>query len=261
MSSLEHALEREAAKQTPQPRSGSGPWIAGAAAPHRIGNAVLTPKRKAMERARLLPYLDQSAVNAYKLLRTRLLQRMRNSGWRTLIVTSIGPNEGKTTTAINLALAACNANQGVLLVDLDLKRPAVARSFGFERRIGLSDYLRGRADADAVLYDTDIDLLAVIPNFDVVASHGSVVEPRMVELAEHLREAYPDRLIVFDMSPVLASDDVIAFAPLVDTVLLVIAEDRTSRALLQRANEMLEGIPLVGTVLNCSSEGDASFNY
>lgn len=259
MSPLEHALD--AAKQTLQSQRGSGALISAVPTVDRIGKAVLTPNRKAMERARLLPYLDQSAVNAYKLLRTRLLQRMRNNGWRTLIVTSIGPNEGKTTTAINLSLAACNANQSVLLVDLDLKRPAVAKCLGLERTIGLSDYLNERVDADHILYDTDIELLAMIPNFDIVSSHGSVVEPRMVALFEHVREAYPDRLIIFDMSPVLASDDVIAFGPLVDTLLLVIAEDRTSRALLQRANEMLEGIPQVGTVLNYSSEGDASFNY
>jgi Mrp family chromosome partitioning ATPase len=81
----------------------------------------------------------------------------------------------------------------------------------------------------------------------------------MLTLLDHVRRLDPNLLVIFDMPPVLASDDVLAFGPHVDALLLVIAEARTNRVLLQRANEMIEGIPRVGTVLNRSSEGDSGY--
>ena len=261
MSTSERAVDRDVAERKVRALSAAG--LGTGFAPPRLGSyPTIALNRKAMERARLVPYVDERAINAYKLLRTRLLQRMRTNGWRSLIVTGIMPSEGKTTTAINLAIGASqDVSQSVLLVDLDLKRPTVARCFGLERTVGLSEYLRGDASADDILYNTELERLALLPNFDPSVSHGSLFGPRMTALLEHVRAADPDRLLVFDMCPVLSSDDVVAFAPLVDAVLLVIAEGRTSRALLQRANEILEGIPRVGTVLNYSSEGDAAYNY
>lgn len=262
LSTLERALDREIGERKLALRTAAAaPDVEPASG--RLGNyPQIALNRKAMERSRLLPFVDQRAVNAYKLLRTRLLQRMRNNGWRSLIVTGIGPDEGKTTTAVNLAIGASrDVSQGVLLVDLDLKRPAVAPAFGLERSAGLSDYFRGDAGVDDILYNTELERLALLPNFDSMTSHGPLVGPRMTAILEHVRRIDPERLLVFDMCPVLSSDDVVAFAPHVDAVLLVIAEGRTSRALLQRADEMLEGIPRVGVVLNYSSEGDAAFDY
>jgi Mrp family chromosome partitioning ATPase len=216
-----------------------------------------------MERFNLLPFVnDKAAVSAYKLLRTRLLQRMRDHHWKSLIVTGILPGDGKTTTAINLSVGASqDVSQSVLLVDLDLQRPAVAKNLGLQRVPGLSDYLTGTAELKQIIYNTEIERLALLPNFEPVTSSESFASPKMLALLDYLRGLDPNLLIVFDMPPALSSDDVLAFGPHVDALLLVIAEGRTSRALLQRANEMLEGIPRVGTVLNRSSEGDSGYYY
>ena len=90
-----------------------------------------------MEESRFVSEVeDRSATAAYKIMRTRVLQRMRSNNWRTLLVTSAGAGEGKTLTASNLALSISrDVNQSVLLVDLDLKRSRVAQYFGFDVEI------------------------------------------------------------------------------------------------------------------------------
>ena len=85
---------------------------------------------------------DAGVVDAYRMLRTRVLQQMQEHGWKSLAITSPGPSEGKTLTAVNLALSlAMEVNHTVLLVDLDLRRPTVHRLFGYEPESGVADYL------------------------------------------------------------------------------------------------------------------------
>lgn len=232
------------------------------AAPAALGDfAQVGLDARQMERSCILPYVrDKGATNAYKLLRTRLLQRAREHQWRTLMVTGTSPGEGKTTTAINLSIGASqDVRQAVLLVDMDLQRPAIATSLGIQRRAGLSDYLRGDAEWQDVIYNTDLSRFAVLPNFEAYESPESSISPKMLELLDRMKKLDPNLLIVFDMPPILSSDDVLAFGPHVDALLLVIAEGRTNRALLERASEMIEQIPRIGTVLNRSSEFNAGY--
>jgi len=226
-----------------------------AAPRHLSGHSSILFDAARMERSCLLPYVrEQGATNAYKLLRTRLLQRMRENQWKSLVVTAARPNDGKTTTAINLSIGASqDISQSVLLVDLDLQRPSVAQSLGVERTAGLSDYLAGNADLQDIVYNTEFERLALLPNFESFRTSESLISSRM------LTQLDPNLLVVFDMPPALASDDVLAFGPYVDALLLVVSEGRTHRHLLERVNDMISGIPRVGTVLNRSSEGNAGY--
>lgn len=245
-------------------RSLSKPAIGAPLASVRIdGFPSLSLDADAMERSCLMPYVkDNRATNAYMLLRTRLLQQMRPNQWKLLMVTGTLPNDGKTTTAINLAIGISqDVRQTVLLVDLDLERPAIAKSLGVETTAGLSDYLRGDADANDVLYNTDMDRLCILPNFESIHSSEMLVSPKMLALLDHIKGLDPNMIVIFDMPPVLSSDSVLAFGPQVDALLMVISEGRTNRSLLQRANQMIEGIPSVGVVLNRSSEGNAGGYY
>jgi len=214
-----------------------------------------------MEHSCLLPYIrDKGATNAYKLLRTRLLQRMRENHWKSLIVTAPLPNDGKTTTAINLSIGASqDVSQSVLLVDFDLQRPSVAQCLGIERTTGLSDYLAGNADFHEIIYNTEIDRLALLPNFESFNTSESLASPRMLALLDYIKRLDPNLLIVFDMPPALASDDVLAFGPYVDALLLIVSEGRTDHRLLQRVNDVISGIPRVGTLLNRSAEGNSGY--
>ena len=203
------------------------------------------------------------AAAAYKVLRTHVLQRMRVNGWRTLAVTSPGEGNGKTITAINLAISlARDVKQTVLLVDLDLRRPSMA-SYFFDHAVpGLSDYITEDRPLSELLINPGIDRLVLLPGHHSFTHSSEVLcSPKMIELVEELKSRYEDRLILFDMPPVLASDDVLAFLPYLDAVMLVIEEGRTTKDELSHAYELLSEDKILGTVLNKSSEGAAVTGY
>lgn len=224
----------------------------------------VTMDARTLERNCILPKItDQAALRAFKILRTRVLRRMEANQWHSLAVTGIVPGEGKTLTAINLAMMlAQDVNTWVFLVDLDLQRPQIARSLGIEFPRGLSDYLNGEATLDEIVYNPGMARLAVIPNGQACAQSSEyLTSPRMFDLVNALEKEIPRRIVIFDMPPLMASDDVLAFAPQVDGVLLVVSEGMTRRNALQGAQEILSEMNLVGTVLNRSSERNDNAYY
>jgi len=221
-----------------------------------------------LEEHNVLPLVtDQGALRAYKILRTRLLRRLEANQWHSFAVTGATPGEGKTVTAINLAMAlAQDSNTWVFLVDLDLQRPRIADYLGLNNsrgERGLTDYLLGDATMEQITYSpVGMDRLAIIPNFQAVANASDLLtSPRMEELVHALESEAPRRIVIFDMPPVLASDDVLAFAPQVDGMLLVVGEGTTSRDALRGAKEMLQEMNLLGVVLNRSEAADQGAYY
>lgn len=222
------------------------------------GFANVRLESETMEINKILPAIDDKrAVTAYKMLRTRVLQRMRTNNWHTLIVTGAGPGEGKTITASNLAVSISNdVNQSVILVDLDLQRPSLASYFGLSVEAGIGDFLSGDANIEDVVYaPTDMDRIAIIPNGERIENSSELLaSPRMRELLQWLENQTQHSIAIFDMPPVLACDDVLSFLPYVDAILLVAAEQHTKRTELSRAMEMLTDANLLGVVLNRSKE-------
>jgi capsular exopolysaccharide synthesis family protein len=194
------------------------------------------------------------AAEAYKILRTQVLQRLRANNWTTMGITATRQGHGKTLTSLNLAIClAMEVNQTVLLADLDLRRPSLARYLCKERLKGLSDYLIGRYDISEILINPGIERLVILPgNEPLINSSEQLSSPRMVQLVEELKTRYPDRIVLFDLPPLLVGDDVIAFAPNLDAVMLVLEEGKTTRDELVRAYELLDGQRIIGTVLNKS---------
>jgi Mrp family chromosome partitioning ATPase len=222
-------------------------------------------RSKDMERSKILPAVDDRvAVTAYKMLRTRVLQRMRTNNWQTLIVTGAGSGEGKTLTACNLAVSiSSDVNQAVILVDLDLQRPSLAGYFGLDVRASIGDYLTGNAQMEDIVYSpTGMDRMVIIPNRDPVANSSELLaSPRMRSLLEWLKIQGPDAITVFDMPPVLACDDVLAFSPYVDAILMVVSEGMTERSSVAKTMEMIGDRNILGVVLNRSREKESVSPY
>ena len=219
---------------------------------------------EAMERNRVLLRMQDIAVSrAYKILRTRVLHRMAANNWYTLGVTGTSAGEGKTTTAINLALAlAQDPNAWVYLVDLDLQRPQLGAYLGMSYEYGLTDFLAGQAELDQIIYDIGVKRLAVVPNATPVeTSSEHLLSARMAEFINALEAQNPRRIIVLDMPPIMVSDDVLAFAPRVDSFLLVVSQGMTARRTLANAKEVLSEMNLLGVVLNRSTERNDSPYY
>ncbi len=190
--------------------------------------------------------------DAYRMLRTRVLQSMRDKNWNSVAVTGPASGCGKTLTAINLAISlAMEVTHTVLLVDLDLRKPSVHEYFGYKPEVGLSDYLFRDVPVHQLLFSPSIDRLVVLPGREEIQNSSEMLRsPKMVALVDELKHRYPDRLVVFDLPPILAADDALAFAPYTDAMLMVAEAGGTSREDLQKAIAVLKGVPLIGTVLN-----------
>jgi ATPases involved in chromosome partitioning len=223
--------------------------------------------KAALHDSLVLPQLqDAGALRAYKILRTRVLRRLEANQWHSFAVTGVTVGEGKTLTAINLAIAlAQDPSTWVALIDLDLQRPRIAEYLGMRNahgEKGLGDYLQGNASFENVVYAPDIERLLVIPNFTPIANSSEMLaSQRMLEMMEALDAEQPRRILIFDMPPVLAADDVLAFAPQIDGLLLVVAEGTTDRDSLRRAKEVLSEMNLLGAVLNRSAERNDKAYY
>jgi capsular exopolysaccharide synthesis family protein len=216
-----------------------------------------------MEQCCILPRIsDESALRAYKILRTRLLQTLHAQGMHSLVVTGTDAQQGKSLTAINLAFAlAQDPSTSVFLVDLDLRRPHVAPSLGMQFNHGLGDYLAGKAEIEQIIYESGVPRLAIVPNaYSMEHSSELLGSDRMQALVQHLSAATPRRVVIYDMPPVLMADDVIAFVPQVDGVLLVVSELSADRAKVEKARDILSTANILGVVLNRSSErNDAGY--
>jgi len=266
MSVIEKALSRNRAQQAPDEnaarRERADEVVAAESQPPRQFQTVsLDPVL--LERNCVLPQVaDRAALRAYKILRTRLLQRLAANKWRSVAVTSTKAGEGKTLTSINLAVALSQEpNTRVCLVDFDLQRPQVAHQLGIRCERGLGEYLLGEAEAEQVIYTCGSPSLTVIPNTRIF-DHSSemLASKRARELLRLIETEMPRHIVMFDMPP-LTSDDVLTFAPRVDGVLLVVAEGRTERASLEKAKELLAEMNVVGVVLNRSAERDDEMAY
>ena len=213
---------------------------------------------------RVISSLNDPVSEPYKILRTKVLQRMRANNWRTLAITSPTEGCGKTLTAINLAISiAREANQTVLLVDLDLKRPQVQRYLTRDELPGISDYLLKETPVPELLFNLKgVERLVVLPGHDSVTHSSEMLSsPRMVSLFQEMKTRYPSRIVLVDMPPILACDDVLAFSPYLDAVLLVASDGETDRGDLTRATELLEKMNILGITLNKSSARNSGYYY
>ncbi len=224
---------------------------------------VFSPSQPTLEANRIVnPGSTDPGAAAFRMLRTQVLQRMDANAWRSLAIFSPTAKDGKTTMAVNLAVSLANDRlHTVLLVDFDFKRPTLAARMGLNPEFGSDDALGGRARIEDCLYHPDgFDRLVLMPaRCALVNSSEMLAGPRSREIVSELRARYPERILLFDLPPVLTADDALAFAPLVDCGLVVAAEGRTRRNDLVRTIELLTKTPLVGTVLNRAADSPAGY--
>jgi protein-tyrosine kinase len=202
------------------------------------------------------------AAAAFRMLRTQVLQRLVDNNWQSLAIFSPCSDEGKTTTAINLAISLANDHlHTVLLVDFDLKMPTMAARLGLSPEKGSDDLLRGEARIEECLYHPEgFERLVLLPaKAAMERSSESLAGPRGREVVMELRSRYPDRILLFDLPPMLEADDALAFAPLVECGLVVVEEGTTRREDLLRCMELLHKTRIIGTVLNRAADAASAY--
>ena len=218
---------------------------------------VFSPSAEVLEANRILnPGANDAASAGYRMLRTQVLQRMHANGWRSLAIFGPTSSDGKTTTAINLAVSIANDHRhSVLLVDFDFRRPTLASRLGLAPEYGADDALTGNAPLEDCLYHpAGFERLVILPARNMLMNSSEILaSPHTQQLVSELRGRYPERMVLFDLPPVLSADDALAFAPLVECGVVVVAESRTRREDLMRTIELLHKTPILGTVLNEAS--------
>lgn len=200
----------------------------------------------------------------FDLLRTNVLQKMEEHGWRTLAITSPTPEAGKSVVAINLAMSIAQlTNKTVLLVDFDLRRPKIGAYLGIPMEKSLNDLLDGSAKLQEVLVNPDIPRFLVLPTKNPVKKSSETLSSRKItDLINDLRERYESRIVIFDLPPLLVIDDAIALLPQIDCVLLVVANGMTTKREIEDSLRYLSSANFIGTVLNkAESESRANYYY
>ena len=217
---------------------------------------VVAPPKEIFLDGRIVAGLSQHELaDTFRILRTQVLQRLTLGGYSTLAITSANRGEGKSLTSANLAISlAMHVDRTVLLVDLDLRRPSLHKYFGIEPEAGLTDYLLNDTPLSSCLINPGIERLVILPvRTALEASSELLSTAKMIALAQELKARYPDRIVIYDLPPVLVSDDALAFLQHVDCCLFVVQDGRTPKGDIVRAMELLGDSEVIGTVLNKSS--------
>lgn len=209
-------------------------------------------------------------IEEYRRIKRPLLDYAFSKGLRTggcpnlLMVTSSVPGEGKTFTAINLALSiAMELDQTVLLVDADVVNPSLNRELNLGSYPGLNDYLeRDTSSLSDYMLRTEIDNLKILPagrkSFRSVELLSS---KRMASLAEELSSRYSDRIVIFDSPPIMVTNEAPTLASLVGQVLVVVEAESTSKSVLKDALSQLEQDKPINLLLNKAKKKPGKYGY
>lgn len=202
------------------------------------------------------------AAEAYRTLRTNLEFSSLDRPLRSMVVTSTGPEEGKSTTLANLAVAIAQAGKKVILADCDLRRPSLHQIFDVRNSAGITDLLRDETLlANPPFQDTPLANLKLLTSGQQPPNPAELLGSRRMSdlIAALLNRA---DMLLFDAPPIMAVTDAALLSTKVDGVLLVIGAGKTKRDHAHKAKALLDKVNarLIGAVLN-NIKLDASMQY
>lgn len=189
-------------------------------------------------------------AEAFRTLRTNLQFSALDRELRSLLVTSAGPGEGKSTVITNLAVAVAQSGKSVILVDADLRKPVIHKRFGLGNDVGLTNILV-HGPAESVLQDVGIANLQVVTSGPIPPNPAEMLDSGMMEKTRDFLKEKAD-IVLFDCPPVVAVTDAALLSRKMDGVLLVVQLGSVEREAARRAKTLLENVqaPLLGLVIN-----------
>ena len=225
----------------------------------------MSKKKSKVEPVSLVAIADQNSTitEQYRTIRSNIQFTSVDKELQTMVVTSSGPSEGKSTTSANLAVVFANSGKRVLLVDADLRKPTVALTFQIPNVRGLSNLLGDRtADSKDYAQTTITDNLWVMPSGPKPPNPSEMLgSKRMEEVIAELTQEFD--LIIFDMPPVATVTDAQILAAKTDGTLLVVRERQTKKQNLVKAYDLLRiaKANILGVVYNAAKKADDSSYY
>jgi len=206
-----------------------------------------------------------SVVESYRMLRTAVLLSTAGAPPKTILVTSSQPGEGKTTTAVNTAISLSQLGASVLLIDADLRRPAIHKAFKIPQTRGISNYLSSHTPLENLIVKLPIPNLSVLPCGPIPPNPAELISSdRMKDLLRNLGQQFDHILI--DSPPLISVTDPVILSTMVDGSILVVQAGKSTRELVRRARQELGGVgaKVFGVVLNnvdIKREGYDDYDY
>ncbi len=196
-----------------------------------------------------------SVKEAYKAIRTNIALSVMKEGCRRLVFTSAIPSEGKSTTALNVAVSFSRAYSKVLLIDCDLRKPRMHRALGLSNNVGVSNVLSGLATLDEAIQKSRFENLDVLSS-GLIAPNPSemLASDRMQRMLDTLSERY--EYIIIDTPPINVVADALPLIKISDGMVLVVRQNYSTHGEMEQALSKLQFInaKVLGVVVNCSSE-------
>ncbi len=200
----------------------------------------------------------------YRKLKSRVVRITKGKNFmNTILVTSSIGSEGKTITALNLAITlAQEYDHSVLLVETDLRKPDIHRYLNKKMDKGLVDCLLNGVDINEVLITTEIDRLAILPAGKTPSNPVELLmSEKMESLVKQLKHHQSNRYVIFDSPPLLPFAETSHLASLVDGVILVVKEEFTPLSSLEEALQLLKEANVMGVVYNGAKVDRFNDNY
>lgn len=194
---------------------------------------------------------DSTVAEAYKTLRSNILFSSLDKKIQTIVVTSSGPSEGKTTTSTNLAIVMAQAGNKTILIDCDLRKPTIHKMFEISNQVGLSNLLIGETKLNDVILKTTEENLHIIP-LGVRPPNPSELlgSEKMKNFIHSLKETYD--YIILDTPPVILVTDALIVSQYADGCLLVVSAGETHKDAVMKSKRLIENVNgnIMGIVLN-----------
>ncbi len=242
-------------------REGAAPRVEAHSAPSlrpeiQESAAALFGSDRWDERLRLATDPSSQFVEQFKRLRATILHPSSGTPVKTILVTSVAPHEGKGFVCANLGVAL---SQGVeshaLLVDCDLRRPALAQLFGLANDTGLVDHLRNDIDLAMLVRKTGQPKLSLIPSGRPPRNPSELLDSqKMKTLIEEVAGRYPDRIVIFDSPPNMVASETSILARQVDGVIIVVRYGGARREDVKRLIDSVGPEKVLGVVFNAYEE-------
>lgn len=216
------------------------------------------PKESSTKAVGLITLTDPTSPisEQFRTIRTNIqFASSSDKRLQTMVITSSGPGEGKSTTSANLAVVFAKSGQRVLLVDADLRKPTVYKTFQLNNAKGLSTILSTTQNATEIAQDSGIENLSILTSGPKPPNPSELLgSVRMNQVIQELRNTYD--IVIFDMPPVVTVTDAQIMASKVDGTLLVIRENVTNKESVAKAADLLKLVNarILGTVYNGATQ-------
>lgn len=228
-------------------------------------NMKLMGKNARVERISVEPFIAEEETlmaEQFRKLRSVLNVHHLGNSLRSVLVTSLAPEEGKTTISLNLAATVARGlGASVVLIDADMRKKGLSTLLGVENTPGLSGVLGGKSKVEEAVVQTEIDGLKILPAGKHAPRHAElIVSARMRDLIGELQNDYETTYVIIDSAPFLPTSDAHALSEMVDGILVVILADQTRRDVVRRELHAINKDKILGVVLN-NAEFETSHHY